>query len=513
MKAPRQSSRQSPRSEAKSATAPAPSSLLPASLDADDELHRTLRRGRGAMLDWLEDDTDIEGLAATLTAMANGRGGTIYLGIGGDGKAFSLSPILDTAICIDHVLQAALLADPPLIIPVPQAVMIGSQQVVRVQIPSGMPHVYALDGRYLTRDGAKNVPLTSRMLRLLLVQRGDFHFEMAMVPDATLKDLDMNKAGDYALSLNRKVEVEQMLLNRGCLTRLGDELRPTNAGMLLFGKDPLRYLRGAEITAVRFAGTTMSDTFSRQDITGALPDQIRRAETFLVDHLRKDVTLQHTMERKERYEIPMEAARELVVNAVAHRDYGISGDGIRLFLFKDRMEVTSPGKLPGPVTIANIKDERFSRNPVIVQVLADMGFIERLGYGVDRVIELMRQQALRAPEFKETAGGFRVVLYNEEYVEPFEAIKRISLPELVGELSGEYAGLPVNPRQEAALAYLRQPGNARITNSELQRMFPDVHAETIRRDLADLVSKNILSKIGEKRGSYYVLKRSEPEVS
>src|SRR5690606_13703805 len=105
--------------------------------------------------------------------------------------------------------------------------------------------------------------------------------------------------------------------------------------------------------------------------------------------------------------------RELVVNAVAHRDYQISGDGIRLFIFSNRMEVTSPGGLPGPVTIDNIKDERFSRNPAIVQVLSDMGFIERLGYGVDRVIDLMRQKRLRAPEFEEKSGGFCVILRNE----------------------------------------------------------------------------------------------------
>lgn len=495
-----------PRTEADPGTFP---QLPPVPLFADD-LPRLLKRGRSAVLDWLEDVSDPTPLAATLTAMANGRGGTVLIGVADDGQACGFQSTEASVQCIDTVLQAALLADPPLIIPVPQALTIQDCIVVRVQIPNGMPHVYALDGRYLIRDGAKNVPLTARLLRLLLMQRGDFHFEMAMVPEATLQDIDMNKAGDYAQSLNRKVSVEQMLLNRGCLTHLGDELRPTNAGMLLFGKNPLRFLRGAEITAVRFAGLTMSDTFSRQDIHGTLPDQIHHAATFLMDHLRKDVALQHTMERKERYEIPMEAAREVVVNAVAHRDYGITGDSIRLFLFKDRLEVTSPGKLPGPVTIANIKDERFSRNPVIVQVLADMGFIERLGYGVDRVIELMRQQSLHAPEFKETGGGFQVVLYNEEHIDLNASLKGIHLQDLVGELAGEYEGIPVNSRQEAAIAYLRQPGNARITNSELQRMFPDVHAETIRRDLADLVTKNIFNKLGEKRGSYYVMRRPEP---
>src|SRR5690606_19643045 len=99
-------------------------------------------------------------------------------------------------------------------------------------------------------------------------------------------------------------------------------------------------------TAVRFASEKMTDTFTRQDITGTLPDQIRRAETFLRDHLRVGVELQGAMERREQFEYPLEAARELVVNAVAHRDYSISGDGIRLYLFKDHMEITSPGLLP-----------------------------------------------------------------------------------------------------------------------------------------------------------------------
>jgi len=267
----------------------------------------------------------------------------------------------------------------------------------------------------------------------------------------------------------------------------------------------------------------MSDTFTRQDITGTLPDQIRRAETFLRDHLRKGVQLRDSMARTEQFEYPLEAVRELVVNAVSHRDYSIHGDGIRLYLFADRLEITSPGKLPGPVTIANIKDERFSRNPALVQVLADMGFIERLGYGVDRVLELTRQHGLREPIFTETDGGFKVTVFNTpaQAVQQFTPVQRIletetagvvaalhAAPALIG-LRARYRDLPLNPRQETVLDYLSAPTHTRITNSELQRMHPDVHPETIRRDLSDLVSKEILAKMGEKRGSYYVVRRRE----
>ena len=150
----------------------------------------------------------------------------------------------------------------------------------------------------------------------------------------------------------------------------------------------------------------MSDTFNRQDIIGTLPDQIKRAETFLVDHLRKSVTIGDKMRREESYEYPMEAARELLINAVAHRDYSIRGDNIRMFMFSNRMEVYSPGGLPGPMTLENLRNERFSRNPIIVQVLADMNFIEKLGYGVDRVMDLMRAKNLREPDFHERSGGF-----------------------------------------------------------------------------------------------------------
>jgi ATP-dependent DNA helicase RecG len=371
-----------------------------------------------------------------------------------------------------------------------------------------MPHAYCLDGRYLFRQGTENTLLKARDLRRLIIERGEASFETDVVRGATLEDIDWDKAKAYTSGLSGvgDLSVEKMLVKRGCLTEKEDRLHPTNAGILLFGKDPQRFLRGADITAARFASDTMTDTFSRQDILGTLPDQIRRAEMFLVDHLRKDIQLGQNMARAEQFEYPLEAARELVVNAVAHRDYQINGDGIRLFIFNNRMEIASPGGLPGPVTIDNIKDERFSRNPAIVQVLSDMGFIERLGYGVDRVIDLMRQQNLSAPEFEEKAGGFRVILRNQAadaQAEPKPATAGI-------QFKGEYRGIEINPRQEIALAYLhRQDGNNRITNSDLQQLCPDVHPETIRRDLADLVTKDILRKMGQKRGSYYILKPDE----
>jgi ATP-dependent DNA helicase RecG len=474
-----------------------------------DDVWQLIRAGRGQRVDWFTEDTTIEILAEALASMANAHGGSLLIGIQGAGNVVGCRNVTES---VDHLLQAVLKIEPQLIVPMPQIIRMSGKSVVLMQIPVGMPHVYGLQGRYWQRQGISNLPLGPSELRRLIVERGEASFETEVVRGGSQGDLDWDKVKAYATRLKGLSEhsAEQILVKRGCLIEHEGTLKPTHAGILLFGRDPQRFLRGADITAVRFAGDTMSDTFSRQDISGTLPDQLKRAETFLVDHLRKNMQLGQTMARAEYFEYPMEAARELVVNAVAHRDYRINGDGIRLFLFSNRMEVTSPGGLPGPVTIANIKDERFSRNPAIVQVLSDMGYIERLGYGVDRVIDLMRMQQLQEPEFEETGGGFKVILRNAVTDIP-KIIPASAKPALL--FNGIYNGIEINPRQEAALTFLHENQSSRITNSDLQALCPDVHPETIRRDLADLVTKQILQKMGQKRGSYYVLTRqTEPEA-
>jgi ATP-dependent DNA helicase RecG len=156
--------------------------------------------------------------------------------------------------------------------------------------------------------------------------------------------------------------------------------------------------------------------------------------------------------------------------------------------------VTSPGGLPGPVTLDNLLEARFSRNAVIVQVLADLGFVERLGYGLDRVVTVMRQSNLRLPRFEETAGCFKVTLYGAG-----EMALRGPLPDL-----SRYQEMGLNLRQNMALAYLAV--NKRISNSQYQELCPEVHSETLRRDLADLVKQSVLLKVGDKRATYYILK-------
>jgi ATP-dependent DNA helicase RecG len=325
-------------------------------------------------------------------------------------------------------------------------------------------------------------------------------FESRLPPGVSLEDLDLEQIETYAQAyfsaakLNHgetDLGIDKLLLQRGCLKQVGDELKPTYAALLLFGRTPQRWLPAAHILAARFTDVSFGDRFIKQELNGSLTQQLQQAEQFLRANLQSVVRL-IGFTHQDTLEYPFEAVRELIVNAIAHRDYNVQGDSIHLNIFTDRLEVTSPGGLPGPITLANIYQARFSRNPVIVQVLSDLGYVERLGYGLDRVVALMRENSLSAPKLEEVARTFRVTLFNTSTQDA--AARDIS----------QYQLLDINPRQSSALNFLGT--HRRITNREFQELCPEVHPETLRRDLADLVSRGILIKIGEKRATYYILK-------
>ncbi|MBN1399731.1 MAG: DeoR family transcriptional regulator, partial [Anaerolineae bacterium] len=357
---------------------------------------------------------------------------------------------------------------------------------------------YSTAGRYLQRQGAINVPLSSAELTQLLLARGVASYELQAPPDASLDDIDWERVRRYAehLDLAPDLPLEELLRRRGGLERVTG--RPTHAGLLLFGREPERFVRGSEIIAVRYPGARMGDRFVRRDVRGPLPEQIGRAEAFVLANMRRDTVLEG-LERMELEEYPPAAVREAIVNAVAHRDYAIQGEGIRLLIFSDRLEVYSPGRLPGHVTLDNLLDERYSRNQIIVQVLADLGYIERLGYGIDRMVALMEAEGLPAPTFEETANGFCVTLWGHG--------ERLARPEPGGQsarATARWQASGLNPRQVSLLEYLDT--HDQITNREYQMLCPEVSQETLRRDLAQLVRRGLLLKIGQKRGTYYVLR-------
>nr|WP_290670505.1 helix-turn-helix domain-containing protein [Ardenticatena sp.] len=440
---------------------------------------------------YLPASASVRQIAETLAAFANTRGGRLVLGVDRQQQVVGIE---NPQALIERLLDAAWRIEPPLTrsIPFPHIESLAGKTVVVVEVPAGLSHVYRFEGRFYGRRGASNEPLDAEALRQLLLTRGDVTFESLPARGATLDDLDMQAVQAYASRVERFVGLSPLdvLRRRGCVTP-DDE--PTYAGLLLFGHTPQRFLPSAQIVLARYPGREMGDRFLRDVAEGTLPQQILQAEAFLVDNMRRGAVMRGLV-REEQTEYPIEAVREAIVNAVAHRDYSIRGAEIRIFMFADRIEVISPGRLPGHVTVQNLLHERFSRNEIIVQVLSDMGFIERLGYGIDRIVRVMAQAGLPAPRFEETANGFKLTLFG--HGERMLSTDR--------ESASRWAHLGLNERQIRALEFVAEKG--RITNREYQQLVPNVSSETLRRDLAQLVEMGVLIKVGEKRGTYYIFK-------
>ncbi|HIQ04263.1 MAG TPA: transcriptional regulator [Anaerolineae bacterium] len=454
------------------------------------EANLWLASGPGVQAEFMA-EPDGERLAETMVAFANTDGGTILVGVTEDGQVsgYFVEEELEGAL-----RQALTSTRPPIRTEWEQLQTPGGTIfVVRVPRSSELHSLY--DGRVLIRAGVENRPLGGDAIRQLAATKSSGDFEMEPVTGASFQDLDQDVIAEYIEKRAEKlrhtiaVEPERLLQQIGALTAEGV---PTVAGLLLFGREPQLFLHQAGVVFVRFNGTELRRPDGlpgyarREEIGGPLAQMIERTWQVIWSEMRIEAVMRG-LKREERPEYPMLAVREALVNAVAHRDYRLGGRRIEVRMFDDRLEISSPGGLPGFITVDNIVDEHFSRNPRIVNGLFMWGYIEELGLGIDLMIQEMLTAGHPQPEFKATPYSFTVTLRHAQ--------QHSLMPEWETSM---------NERQMRALQYLQT--HDRITNREYRRLCPDVSSETLRLDLADLVDKGLLLKVGEKKGTYYILR-------
>jgi ATP-dependent DNA helicase RecG len=433
---------------------------------------------------------DTELLAECLVALANGDGGLIVLGVDDDGRP--TTDIWDDEA--EGALRAAALLCRP---PVPtqwQPVELAAKTLMGIYVPRSTDLHSLQDGRVLVRSGRENRPLSGDEIRTLANSKNAADFEVEPVPGARATDLDPGIIRDYldrraARGAAKVSSTEELLFEVGATDRDGN---PTLTGILLFGKNPQAFFPQSGVVFVRFPGTEPRGEdggigYGRRDeIGGTVARIVERAWNIIFEEMRVGAQV-NRLEREELTEYPRFAVREALVNAVAHRDYRITGRRIEIRMYADRLEIISPGGLPGYMTLDNLVEEHFSRNPRLVNGLYQWGYIEELGLGIDQMIEEMVQSGHPPPQFRATPHLFTVTLSNKR--------ERAALPKWTHSM---------NERQTRALTYIRDNGS--ITNREYRQLCEDVSTETLRLDLADLVERGVLLKIGSKKGTYYILK-------
>jgi ATP-dependent DNA helicase RecG len=325
--------------------------------------------------------------------------------------------------------------------------------------------------------------------------------DLTPCPGASLDDLDVAQVEVYRGELERRKPgsplirqpLDEFLLGVGALTREGRRPRPTLAGILFFAHNPQRFYPSFTITFLHFASTSTASArpedplyLDNREFCGTVPAMIDAARAAIYEKQSKGAVIEGFV-RHDLAEYPESAYREALVNAVAHRDYGLEGSFIQVRLFADRLEVQSPGGLGGHLTVDNIAYEQYTRNPYIMRLLEDFGYVERRGLGVDQMIRAMARAGLEPPVFENRRSSFWVTLHGKPPDRP--------LPDL--------EGLGLNDRQIRAVAYLQE--HDRIANRKYQELF-GVSERTALYDLQGLVEAGLALPVSSGRGRYYILR-------
>ena len=276
----------------------------------------------------------------------------------------------------------------------------------------------------------------SRQEELRLYQSaGSVKYEIRPVPDMGMESLDLPRIENYFRTiLKRSVpesketdQWQKILLNSDILVEVEDHLVLASiAGQLLFGKNPNRRLHQAGVMAVAFPGMEKEyNVIEEERIRGPLVSLFSSEHSVVdsgvidrsVDFVKRNMGSVAWLEGGRRYEkkaYPLEAVREAIVNAVVHRDYSREGTDIEVSLYKDRLEIISPGELPNGVTIEKMKQGvvRETRNGLIKEILRDYRYVEHFGMGVrNRIIQGMWDHNGTEPEFTNENDRFRVRLW------------------------------------------------------------------------------------------------------
>jgi ATP-dependent DNA helicase RecG len=437
---------------------------------------------------------------------------------------------------LDRLRQAATMLTPSLL-PYLQFQVVSlaqdGKQVVVASIPA-LPHqLFMLSGGYHLRQGSYTVAMNAQDLRQRMALTGQISTEDLAVPFATLDDIDEGRFNEYLRRRNPNPEgppdLYHLLRRSGFLASDmpgSPEAveRPTVAGLLLFGKKPQEFnpLFQARLKAARFAGNEPVNFLDQTEFTGPIPILIEEGLRFARRNTRHPLVIDPARTGSARAEqldeYPEVALREVLTNALCHRDYFIKRP-VYLKIFDNRVEVENPGGLYQRSRIEEVRGYHITRNPTLSDALHVLGFVEQFGTGLYRIERTMSEVGLPVPQYNYRIDSFQITLFGPGSVEQLaevvsptelrgETAEEQELRWLVNQVGGEHK--PTTRRRQArATLYIRQYGAvSRGQYAELN----EVSTSTARDELRELVALGILEQVGTFRTSVYRLTDYKPRT-
>ncbi len=457
------------------------------------EMVKCYRMSRTGKVDGRTRRELLQAVAESLSAMANAGGGKVLLGADPEGETLGI--FFDDRE--RHLFSRALRESfhPPLPFQLSEEEVEEKTLLQFTVLPSPVTHLLS-NGKGYLRVGAQNIPLSRERMVTQRESRAETWHERELLPGSSLEDLDGNLVNDFLTQLGLRGDLGKILHRPyGLIDYLEGKPVLNRAAAYLFGKDPLRWHPRPGIEFVRFAGAERKggseyNVAERIRIEAPALRLILEAEKLIGERVQARV-LPRDLFFQERFEYPSFTWKEALINAIAHRDYSLEGSAISVWMFDDRIEVRSPGKLLGPVKVHKILGHErihYARNPLMARVLTDAGFMRSLGDGLPRIFQEMDQMGLNPPEWKEEEIFFCLVFRNTPI-----------LDESTLTWLKQFSDYTLNPRQKRILTYARVHGGI-FSSSDYQKF--GVDRDGAYGEIKSLVRQGIVEPF-KKHGKVY----------
>lgn len=371
-----------------------------------EELKLIISEGEGVTVEFKEKYTSR--IAEDIVAFANGKGGYILLGVSDQGKI--VDEILSNKLK-GNITTLARNCEPHINI----KKMSQISKVVVIEIAEGDEKPYSCSSGYFRRLDAVTQKMVQKEVRTMFRETTDVFFESLPRKDFTFEDVSLAKVKTFLreAKVSFKISKDNLHSFLSSLSIYKDS-KINNAGALMFAADINRFIPYSETILGAFKGTDKTYIYDRKDVRDDLLTQLNESMAFVKRQLNVRSEI-HELDRTDIYELPLDALREALVNAIIHRDYSMRGTSIYVSVFDDRVEIVNPGGFPAGITKENFGKESVRRNLILADMFHRMAKVEKIGSGIDKMKRLMRDAKLKEPVFTSDTFFHAIFYRSPEY--------------------------------------------------------------------------------------------------
>jgi ATP-dependent DNA helicase RecG len=435
----------------------------------------------------------------TITAFANTKGGILLVGVEDNGNITGTTINTET---LQNWINQVKISTTPSVIPDIEAVSIENRNVVLIKVMEYPIKPIALKGRYIKRVKNSNHQMDISEVTDLHLKTFNTSWDYYIDGNHSIEDLSLEKVRGFIELANQYKDIKITddpirVLNKFELIR---ENKITYGGFLLFMES------NSALTTIEL-GRFQTPTIIKDSMTlkSDLLSEVEAVMDFIKKHINKSYIITGNVQREEKWDYPLDAVREILVNAIVHRDYRDSSDSV-IKIFEDRIEIYNPGKLPEGITIEKLLSGDYIstiRNKKIAEIFKEANIIEKYGSGIRRILEGFEAHDLPAPKFEEISSGFRVTAFKERKKDRIKGkTPKYGIKDTIKDTKKDTIKDTIKSREREKIILQEIKKNPSITSEELANIL-NINLRNTKKYLAKLKEQEKIKRVGSRRNGIW----------